>query len=243
MMRRYLSEFIGTFFLALTIGTTVRAGAALAPLAIGLALAAMVFAGGHVSGGHFNPAVTLAVWIRGKIAASDVPGYVLAQVGGALAAGYVARALVTAGPAQPFSVSGRIAVAFTAEALLTFALAFVVLNVATSLDHPGNSFYGLAIGGTVTAGAVAVGGVSGGVFNPAVAFGAAGAGLVTWSSLWLYLVADLAGAALAALAFRVLNPAEFAPPAGTLAGGDVNVPAPRAAVHDEASAAASQRVG
>jgi aquaporin Z len=209
-MRKYLTEFIGTFFLVLVIATTVRANAALAPLAIGLALAAMVFAGGHVSGAHYNPAVTLAVWIRGKVANAELPGYVLGQVSGALAAGGIARWLVES-PVQPFTVSGRVGAALVAELLLTFALAYVVLNVTTSSDHPGNSFYGLAIGGTVAAGAISVGAVSGGVFNPAVAFGVAGAHVLTWSSVWLYLVADLAGGALAGLAFRVLNPAEFAP--------------------------------
>jgi aquaporin Z len=231
-MRRYLTEFIGTFFLVLTIGATVRGHAALAPLAIGLVLAAMVFAGGHVSGAHYNPAVTLAVWIRGKVPGRDVPGYVLAQVCGALAGGGVARYLVPGADGEPFTVSGRVGVAAVAEFLVTFALAYVVLNVATSSDHEGNSFYGLAIGGTVAAGAVAVGGVSGGVFNPAVAFGVAGAGLVTWSSVGLYLVADLAGAAVAGLAFRFLNPAEFATP------GAASVPAPRAAA-DEARSTVS----
>jgi len=85
-------------------------------------------------------------------------------------------------------------------------LAFVVLNVATSKDHPNNSFYGLAIGFTVLAGAVAVGGVSGGAFNPAVAFGASIMGLIAWANIWLYLVGCLAGGAVAGVAFRWLNP-------------------------------------
>ena len=103
-----------------------------------------------------------------------------------------------------------LAAAFVAELLVTFALAYVVLNVATSRDHPNNSFYGLAIGFTVMAGAISVGGISGGVFNPAVAVGVSTAGLVPWSMLWVYLVANLAAGALAAVTFRALNPADVA---------------------------------
>jgi aquaporin Z len=210
-MRKYLAEFVGTFFLVFTIVTTVLGKAALAPLAIGVTLTAMVFAGGHVSGAHFNPAVTLAVWIRGKIDARDVPGYVAAQIAGAVSAAAIAHAVVGKSAAAPLALSGhKLAAAFAAEALVTFALAYVVLNVATSSDHPNNSFYGLAIGFTVMAGAVAVGGISGGVFNPAVAFGISTAGMASWSMLWVYLLADLAGAAAAAVVFRVLNPAEWA---------------------------------
>jgi aquaporin Z len=140
--------------------------------------------------------VTLAVWIRGKVDARDIPGYVAAQLAGAVAAGAAAHAISGADAAAAFEVSGsRLGAALAAEALVTFALAYVVLNVATSRDHDGNSFYGIAIGFTVLAGAVAVGGVSGGVFNPAVAFGVSTAGLVSWKMLWVYLVADLGGAA------------------------------------------------
>jgi len=225
-MRRYITEAIGTFFLMFTIGCTVLANAPLAPLAIGVTLTAMVFAGGHVSGAHFNPAVTLAVWIRGKVDARDVPGYVAAQLAGAVAAGAAAHAISGTDAAAAFQVSGsRLGAALAAEALVTFALAYVVLNVATSRDHDGNSFYGIAIGFTVLAGAVAVGGVSGGVFNPAVAFGVSTAGLVSWSMLWVYLVANLAGAAAAGLTFRVMHPAEYAEPERT-AAAPVRVPAP-----------------
>ena len=238
-MRKYVAEFIGTFFLVFTIVSTVLANAPLAPLAIGVTLTAMVFAGGHVSGAHFNPAVTLAVWIRGKVDARDVPGYVAAQLAGAVAAGAAAHAISGTDAAAAFQVSGsRLGAALAAEALVTFALAYVVLNVATSRDHDGNSFYGIAIGFTVLAGAVAVGGVSGGVFNPAVAFGVSTAGLVSWKMLWVYLVANLGGAGLAGLTFRAMHPAEYAEPERTAAapilvpaphtGESAPVPAPRA---------------
>lgn len=212
-MRKYLTELIGTFFLVLTICLTVQAKAALAPLAIGLVLAAMVYAGGHISGAHYNPAVTIAVFVRGKLPARHVLPYLAAQVIGAVTAAAAAAFLLGARPAAPFTASGRaLGAAFVAELLVTFALGYVVLNVATSKDHPNNSFYGLAIGGTVLAGAVAVGGISGGVFNPAVAIGVSAAGMVSWSMLWVYLVANLAAGAVAGFAFRLLNPDDVEAP-------------------------------
>jgi aquaporin Z len=96
--------------------------------------------------------------------------------------------------------------AFVVELLFTFALCFVVLNVATSKSHPNNSFYGLAIGFTVMAGAFAVGAISGGAFNPAVTFGAATMGMFAWSTLWVYLVAQLIAGAAAGAVFLALNP-------------------------------------
>ena len=214
MIRRAAAEFVGTFFLVLTVCATGLAGAPLAPLAIGGVLAAMVFATGHISGGHLNPAVTLAVWLRGRLSARDAGPYAAAQLVGGLAAAGVARLVYDDSLAAPVDVSGRgLVAAFAVELLFTFALAFVVLNVATSRDHPNNSFYGLAIGLTVLAGAVAVGGISGGAFNPAVGIGVCLAGLARWSMLWIYLVATLAGGAAAALAFRALNPGDVAQPA------------------------------
>jgi aquaporin Z len=207
-MNRYLTEFIGTFFLVLTIGCTgIAAGpGVIAPLAIGSILMVMVYAGGHVSGAHYNPAVTLAVYIRGKCAAGDVAPYMLAQVAGALAAAAVVLFLKTTEGVAPFHA--RIPSGFAVELLFTFALAHVVLNVATTRAASGNSYFGLAIGFTVLAGAFAVGDVSGGAFNPAVAIGASAMGLLPWSNIWLYLVADFLGGALAALAFSVANPGE-----------------------------------
>ena len=207
-MNKYIAEFIGTFFLVLTIGCAVMAGGTgvIPPLAIGSALMVMIYAGGHVSGAHFNPAVTLAVFLRGRCPAGDVLPYMVAQIIGGLAAAAVASFLRP--DFVPTAVStdlGRVAVA---EVLYTFALAYVVLNVATSKDTQGNSYYGLAIGFTVLAGAFAVGDISGGAFNPAVAVGAASLGFITWPNLWMHLVADLAGGALAAIAFKTLNPSD-----------------------------------
>jgi aquaporin Z len=206
-MRKYLTEFIGTFFLVFTVCMSVRQDAVLAPLAIGIVLATMVYAGGHISGGHYNPAVTLAVYLRGKLPVRDVGPYMLAQLAGGAVAAAVAGLVLGSRPEVATEWSGRdLGAAFAVELLFTFALAFVVLNVATSADHPNNSFYGLAIGSTVIAGAVAVGGISGAAFNPAVALGISVAGIVSWSMLWMYLLANLVGGALAALAFRFLAP-------------------------------------
>lgn len=206
-MRRYLVEFIGTFFLVLTLGMVVlkphEAGAA-APLAIGAVLMAMVYAGGHVSGAHYNPAVTLAIWLRGRCPTRDVLPYVAAQLAGALAA---AGAVLYMKGNPPVEVgtfeTGR---ALLAEFLFTFALCWVVLNVATARTTAGNSYYGLAIGFTVLAGAFAVGPVSGAAFNPAVAVGITVMGLVGIANLATYIVAQLLAGALAAYVFRAMLP-------------------------------------
>jgi aquaporin Z len=188
-MRRYVIEFIGTFFLVLAVGCTVLGKVPLAPLAIGVTLMVMIYAGGHISGGHYNPAVTLAVFVRGKISRNDAVGYWVAQVVGGLLGALAARYLVNPAKVTALSPSGReVIVALLAEALFTFALAFVVLNVATSSDQPRNDFYGLAIGFTVVAGAFAVGGLSGGAFNPAVAVGAATMGIFAWAKIWIWLL-------------------------------------------------------
>jgi len=205
-MNKYLAEFIGTFFLVLTIGCTAIPAAAgvIPPLAIGAALMVMVFAGGHVSGGHFNPAVTLAVFIRGRCDAKDVVPYWIAQVVAAVAAAFVALFLVGKS-GTPMDIT-NIPQAFVAEFLFTFALAYVVLNCATAKGTLDNSFYGLAIGFTVMVGAFSVGAISGGAFHPAVAVGIAFMKMVSFSQIWIHIVADLAGALIAALAFKVLNP-------------------------------------
>jgi len=206
-MKKYLTEFVGTFFLVLTIGSTVMApndAGAFAPLAIGAALMVMVFAFGHVSGAHYNPAVTVSVFLRGKCAASDVPGYLVAQCAGAAVAAMVVLLLKGNPAAGPMQID--FTRALIAEFLYTFALCSVVLNVATSRSTSGNSFYGLAIGFTVLAGAYSVGAVSGGAFNPAVALGATLMGLFSAANIWVYLVANFAAAAAAAAFFKLIDP-------------------------------------
>lgn len=207
-MKKYLAEFIGTFFLVLTVGCTVIPAAAgvIAPLAIGAVLMVMVYAGGHISGGHFNPAVTLAVFVRGRCEAKDVVPYWIAQLLAGVAAAFVAMFLV-AKSGTPMAIT-NVPVAFVAEFLFTFALAYVVLNSATSKDTENNSFYGLAIGMTVMVGAFSVGSISGGAFNPAVALGVVIMKLVNLSDVWIHIVADLAGGLVAGMAFKFLNPAD-----------------------------------
>jgi len=205
-MKKYVMELIGTFFLVLTIGMSVIAGGSgvIPPLAIGSILMVMIYAGGHISGGHYNPAVTLGVWIRGRCSTKDVAPYMIFQVIGALLAGFAVKYLT---PGMQITTR-ELAVMpeLLAEFLFTFALVFVVLNSATSKDNNGNSFYGLAIGFTVLAGAFAVGGVASAAFNPAVAVGISSMGLVSWNRLWIYLVANFSGGALAAVTFRLLCP-------------------------------------
>jgi aquaporin Z len=205
-MPKYLTEFIGTFFLVFTIGTTVIAGGTgvIPPLAIGAALMVMVYAGGHISGGHYNPAVTLAVFLRGRCPARDVVPYFVSQVAGALLAAVIVKYLKPG--AEVKALVPLVLPAFLVEFLFTFALCYVVLNAATSKATAGNSFYGLAIGMTVMTGAFAVGTISGGAFNPAVAVGVAVMGLLAWPSLWVLLTATFLGGAVAAVVFRYCNP-------------------------------------
>lgn len=209
-MKKYLVEFIGTLFLVFAIGMSViRPGAGeLAPFAIAATLIAMIYAGGHVSGAHFNPAVTLGVWLRGKCPTSELGPYVGAQLAGGVVAalfvkvfktGIVSRTMLSS-PLAPEVVPGLLA-----EFLFTFALVWVVLNVATAKGTTGNSFYGAAIGLTVLAGAFCVGPISGGVFNPAVALGACVMGLISWGSIWVYLLANCAAAWAAAAAYKFVN--------------------------------------
>lgn len=210
-MNKYVTEFVGTFFLVLTIGMSVLGGSQFAPIAIGCTLMVMVYMGGHVSGAHYNPAVSLAVLLRGKMSAADLIPYWIAQIAGATAAAYICymvhgKPLVVA-PGDKVTAGTAVLV----EALYTFALALVVLNVATSSKTANNSFYGLAIGFTVLSAAFAVGGVSGGAFNPAVGIGpnlvATMVGGGSLANVWIYLVGPFIGGAVAAGVFKAQNAA------------------------------------
>jgi aquaporin Z len=210
-MSKYITELIGTFFLVFTIGLT--GGTDFAPLAIGASLMVMVYMGGHVSGAHYNPAVSLSLLLRGELRAKDFIPYVVSQLLGALAAACAVNFVLgqTFAPEPAASATG--AQALAVEILYTFALALVVLNVATSPATSGNSFYGLAIGFTIVAAAFAGGPISGGAFNPAVGTGPtivrAVLGEGSYQHLWLYLVGPFIGGVLAAFVFKL-----------QLAGGD-----------------------
>ncbi|MGH7541724.1 MAG: MIP/aquaporin family protein, partial [Gemmatimonadota bacterium] len=190
-MNKLLTEAIGTFFLVLTVGLTVLAETAFAALAIGCSLMIMVYMGGHISGGHYNPAVTLAVLLRRGMPSKDAVPYWVAQLVGAVLAALAVRAIVGATFAPAPGPDATAVAALLVEVLYTFALALVVLHTATAPATSGNSYYGLAIGFTLVAGIYAGGSISGGAFNPAVGVGPilvdvmAGGG--TFANLWLYL--------------------------------------------------------
>ncbi|MEO6612369.1 MAG: aquaporin [Chitinophagaceae bacterium] len=196
-MRNYVTEFIGTFFLFLTIGLTGN------PFAIGSVLMVMVYAGSHISGAHYNPAVTLAVLIRGRIKSGEAIIYMICQVAGAVAAAL----LVGFFKEQPATANQGIdqTKALIAEILGTFALAYVILNVCTAKANSGNSYYGLAIGFTVLGMAFCFGEYSGGAFNPAVAVGASVMKAFEWGNIWIYLAGCFGGAILAALLFNFIK--------------------------------------
>jgi len=204
-LKNYLTEFVGTFFLVLTIGLTSAEGTPFAPLAIGFALMVMVYMGGHVSGAHYNPAVTLAVMMRGKLPASQVIPYWISQLLGALAASATVFHLL--GKTFALVPVGGTLHSLAVEFLFAFALVLVVLNVATTTGTAGNSFYGLAIGFTVGVGAFAGGPISGGAFNPAVGTGPAlmsvMAGHGGLGPLWIYWVGPILGGIVAVAAFKV----------------------------------------
>lgn len=202
-MKQYLMEFIGTMFLVLAVGFSSN------PIAIGVMLMVMVYMGGHISGGHYNPAVTLAVWLRGKLESRLVAGYMFSQILGAFAAALIFY-LVQDRTFSPAPAAGvDVWKSILLELLFTFALCSVVLAVATSDKLKGNYIYGLAIGFTVLTGAFSVGSITGGAFNPAVAFGpqlmdtlVGGSGL---SIFYIYFVGCFAGGALAAVVYKFLN--------------------------------------
>jgi len=212
MTARLVTEFIGTFVLVATIGFVVLQDAPFAPfapLAIGTALMIAVYMGGHISGGHYNPAVSLGVWMRGKLDTRFLGPYMVVQVlGAAVAAVFVQMLMNTSFVPAPGPAATTMD-ALLAEFVFTFVLVLVVLNTATDEATAGNSYYGLAIGFTVLAAAYAVGGISGGAFNPAVGLGPAlvhAAGGNPIGHVWLYLVGPLLGGALAALVYRVQHP-------------------------------------
>ena len=213
-MRSYLTEFLGTFFLVLTIGLVIKGGKTddpflLAPLAIGASLMVMVYMGGHISGGHYNPAVSTAAVLRGALPARELLPYVAAQLLGAIAASLAVYFILGKTFAPAPAPDACLVRPLFVEFLYTFALALVVLNAATAPKTAGNSFYGLAIGFTVVVGAVAGGGVSGGAFNPAVGTGPilidALLGNGSVKHLWIYWLGPIAGGALAAVVFKFQN--------------------------------------
>lgn len=202
-MKKLLTEFIGTMFLCLVVALNANAGVANL-IAIGGVLMAMIYAGGHISGAHYNPAVTLAVLIRGKINASEAVMYIAAQIAGGAAAALIST-FVFGVCGDSTGAAADTVPALAAEILGTFALAYVVLNVATTKANAGNSYFGLAIGFTIVACGYVLGKYSGGAFNPAVAISQSIAKFFSWGQIWIYLVGCFGGAAVAALVFKMNN--------------------------------------
>ncbi|MEO8813679.1 MAG: aquaporin [Mycobacterium sp.] len=203
---KYLTELIGTFiftFAVIGIVATPDCGSAGTALGIGAALMVMVYASGHISGGHLNPAVSIAAYLRGALPLGDLGPYIVAQLVGALTAFGVGFGLWHDKYfGQSVDLGGKVWAAFLAELIFTFALCYIVLHTATSKDSAGNSFYGLAIGFIVTVGVVAVGGISGASFNPAITLGLMLPGFFSWKFIWVYLLAEVLGAVIAAYAYK-----------------------------------------
>ena len=211
MTQKLLTEFVGTLLFLFSISAAVLSGSPMAPLAIGAALMVVVYMGGHVSGGHFNPAVSLAVLIRGKMTAGDLLPYWVAQVLGALTGCFLASLATGKSfavmPGEGVATLGAVLV----EVVFTFFLCLVVLNVATAKATAGNSYFGLAIGFTIVVAAFGGGPVSGGAFNPAVATGAAINSVIHGQGagpLWMYWVGPLLGGVLAGATFKLQNPGD-----------------------------------
>lgn len=209
--RALVAEFIGTFFLVLTIGLVVidpGLPAGFAPIAIAAVLTAMIYATGYISGAHFNPAVTLAFFLRHKIVLNDAIAYWITQLLAAMVAALVVGLMKPALPTEALVSSVDAVAVLMAELLFTFALIFVILNVAIAKATVGNPFYGWAIGLIVLGGIYAVGGISGAAFNPAVVVGGSIMRIFAWSNIWLYLLAEFVAGVAVAYTFRFTHPGE-----------------------------------
>jgi aquaporin Z len=212
--RKLIAEFIGTFFLTLTVCMVAysKVSADLQPLAIGVVLTGLIYAGGYISGAIFNPAVTVAILLRGRLNVKEAGSYMAAQFLGGIAAALLTMVLTSAknivfpivSPPQYFGIVPAV----LAELLGAFALVWVVLNVATSKSTENNSYYGLSIGFTLAGLIYTLGGVSGSAFNPAVALATTVAQLGNWANLWIYLVGGFGGAVLAGVVYKFVNPEE-----------------------------------
>jgi MIP family channel proteins len=212
--RRYAAEAIGTYFLVLigpgaamvnahTGGVIGHAGVA---LSFAFVVLAMVYALGHISGAHINPAVTIAFWSAGRFAGREVPGYILAQCAGAIAASLTLRSVL--GPVGELGATlpvVSVASAFVVEWLLSFVLMLVIASVATD-ERVAEGFAGIAVGLTVGFDAMMGGPLTGASMNPARSLGPAVAGGI-WTAHWLYWIAPITAMMAAVRAYDVLRSA------------------------------------
>ena len=204
-MKRYINEFLGTFCLVFTVGMAVIEPelGVFTPLVIGFVLIVLIYAGAGISGAHYNPAVTVAIWLRGVLSRKEIFPYILSQVTAAIAAGY-AVLYIKGGPVVQ-AMELDVVLTFIVEYIFTFLLCFVILVVATSSRTEGNSYYGVAIGMVVVVGAFFVGGISGGAFNPAVAVGFITMGTASINHFWIFILANFLGGITAPLLFKYLD--------------------------------------
>lgn len=203
MGSKYIVEFIGTFFLVLTIALTKN------PLAVAGVLMVMVYLGGHISGAHYNPAVSTTLFLQKKIASQELAKYTATQFIAAMAAAFVyflinnSQFYITSSPGVSF------AEAVLVEALFTFALCTTVLQTAVNEKTKGNSYFGLAIGAIVGVAGLAIGPISGAALNPAVGIGPLLIDLNLFQSemnnVFLYIIGPIVGAIMASLVYSYLN--------------------------------------
>ena len=205
MQQKLTTEFIGTFFLSLTICTAAVYGSAgeYAPFGIAATLMVMIYAGGHISGAHYNPAVTVSIYLRGACDKDEVLPYIASQVIAAVSAALVVENFFLPNPNLTSPVAAELGnEAVVAELLFTFALAYVILNVATTESTSGNGYYGAAIALVVLAGAITVGSISEASFNPAVTSALIVSGKLTLADSWMHFVPQFVGAVLATYVYK-----------------------------------------
>lgn len=210
-MRSYLAEFLGAFFLVFVVLSTTGVSHVLAAATTGTVLVGCVWVGAHISGAHFNPAVTLGVFLRGGLSMLDLWSYWAAQLLGALAASVVALGIPADGSGSASrdltSGFGDLGPALVVDLLFTFALVYVVLSIGASRRQEHNLFLGLAMGVVVLAGMLAAASTTSAALNPAVAFGMSVDGAVGWPPVGALVVTEIVGATLAAVLASRTQPA------------------------------------
>ena len=201
-MKRYLNEFIGTFFLMMTFVLAISGGTPhyIVSVASGAVLAALIIANGSQRNAHFNPAMTFSFFLQGGMTGRTFGSLLLGQFAGAMLAGFIGRFLII-GSGQIDAIRHfniETVCAIPAEFLGAFLLVWVFLNSR-------NSNHGLTTGLAMMAANAAFGSISLGVFNPAVAIGLCLSGFLAWPDSWIFVISPLVGGAAAATVFQIFN--------------------------------------